>query len=169
MDLIELAERQYARIAPKPGAQWADVPMRKILVWLKDYICPVVEEYVNDVRFRSHALWSLDVLARDTLSPVARLVRDEDRSLVAAATALLTVAENKAIAKSIRSQNPPRKGIVKETVKITAEGMKQVEAVWAEVHDLPLKQSQVQRIAEHHYADLVCRDDYFCLLAAAGN
>ena len=161
MDRIELAERQYTRIAPKPGAQWPDISVRKILVWLKDYVCPLVEEYINDVPFRSHAFWSLDVLTRASLSSVASLVGNVDRSLVTAAAALLTVVENRAIGKSIRSQNPPRKRIVKETVRISAEGTQRLDALWEEVDDLPFKHAQVQRIAEHRYADLVCRDDFF--------
>jgi len=161
MDLIELAERQYARMCPKPGGDWVSAPIREVLVWLKDYVCPVVEDYVNDASFRTLARWPLDVLAETELSGIAGLVGKVDRRLVDAAKALLAVADNEAIRKKIREQNPPKKKVVEEESIISAEGSVQLNAIVAEVDDLRLKLAQVQQIAEHRYAALACPDDYF--------
>ena len=161
MDRIELAVRQYERIAPRAGAQWKDVPIRRILVWLKDYVCPVAEQFAENVRFRKFARWSLDAISGVSVSSPARLIADVDRKLVAAAKALLEVVQDAAVTDQIRKQNPPERKLVRETVEISGEGSRRLDAVFDEVDSLPLKEAQVRRIAEHAYADLACLHDYF--------
>lgn len=97
MDLIELAERYYTRIAPRSGADWPNVSVRKVMVWLKDHVCPAVERQLTHGIFQAHARWPREVLAASSLSPVSSLVRNVDGSLVEAATALLAVDANKRV------------------------------------------------------------------------
>lgn len=161
MDRIELAVREYERIAPKAAVKWNDVPIRKIMVWLKDYVCPVVEQLAETAQFRKQARWPLEAISKTSLSPTASLVARVDRKLESAAKALLDVAHDVAVAEQIRLQNPPEKQIVRESVRISGEGSRREEAVVDEVDTLPMKEAQVRRIAEHAYADLACADDYF--------
>jgi hypothetical protein len=69
------------------------------------------------------------MLPSATLSSVASLVGDVDRSLVTAARSLLGVATSKAIEKTIRIQHPPAKRIVRETVEISREGTRRLKAL----------------------------------------
>lgn len=161
MDRIELAERQYERIAPKAGAEWTDLPIRKVFVWLKDHVCPVVEQYEEHPRFREQARWPLDALTGASVSPAGSLVADVDRTLVRAAKALLTLARYKSVASQIRVQNPPQKMTVLGTVEISTEDARPLEAVQARVDPLPLKEAQVRMVADHRYANLVSAEDYF--------
>ena len=133
----------------------------KILVWLKDYVCPVVEEYVNDARFRSHARWPLDVLAGSTLSSVPKLVRDVDGLLVTAAKG----APGGRREQGDREEHPQSESTQKNDCEGDGREFGQRSAVAGRClgrSGFPAPEASAgSGVAEHCYADLVCRDDYF--------
>lgn len=161
MERIELAERQYSRIAPKPGATWPQIPLRHISVWLKDYVCPVVEDLVGNPVFQRCTRWSMEQFAGNRITSGAALVAKVDQSLVDAAQAQLAIIADKAVKQAVAAQNPPKKTITRETVEITSNGIRRVSAVEEMVDSLPRQLAQVRRLADHRFASLACGFDFF--------
>ncbi len=74
MDRIELAERRYQQIVPEPVQNWVDMPVRKLGIWLKDDVAPLVGEYSARPRFRDAACWSLHEFRAGADTPTRRHV-----------------------------------------------------------------------------------------------
>lgn len=92
MDRLTLALAGYeslqARLEP-PAAASSPELLRAIVAasdaaeaWLRDLVCPAVEDVMQHRGFRLAARWSVDHLARGSNSPVRRLVQEADRLLV---------------------------------------------------------------------------------------
>ena len=55
MDRLSLAERRYLQLMPTPIQNWIEFPVRKLVVWLSDDVCPVIEDYSQRPTFREQA------------------------------------------------------------------------------------------------------------------
>jgi hypothetical protein len=92
MDLLSLAQQRFEQLAP-----WLALPMsletsEAVEAWVRDQVCPVVEQLLVSPRFREWARWSAARLGRGSASPERRLVEGVDRALVEAARRVLEAA-----------------------------------------------------------------------------
>jgi hypothetical protein len=160
MDRIEFAERQYKRIISSADLAWSEFPHRKLQVWLKDDVVPIVEEFSRRPAFRRHATWPLEVLIPGSNTDERRAVEAVDSALVTSAGCISRLATNKLVARAMEAQNPPRKEIVDAALVISDTGIHRKRADQI-IDDLPVRRNQVQQIARRPWIDLVCADDYF--------
>jgi hypothetical protein len=161
MDRVESAARQYARIKPKGEVDWPGTLLRKAKVWLRDYVCPAVEELLARPPFRELARWPLDVLAPTSLSNEGGLLGSVDCALVQAARALVKIAEDEKIGQHLREQKGPKECVIQESVRIDGTGTDQVKTTRGLIGPLEEHAASIQSIAEHRYAELVSPEDFF--------
>lgn len=162
MDRIELAERRFQQILPTTATRWLEArPRREVLVWLRDDVAPVLEEYVGRPAFRAYATWSLRSLTPGCGSPERRAVEAVDGDLVRAADALAGLADNDAVTRALVDLNPPRERPVVTAVVLEGDGPPRETREPRIVDSLELPWRQTRNIAARPWTDLVCPFDYF--------
>lgn len=161
MDRIELAERRYQAIIPKPPADPWQLPHRELEVWLLNDVCPVVADYVNRPRFREQATWPLDRLRMGADSEERRVVDAFDRALVTCATTLAKLAGNAPVADALKELYPPRESVIRGEIEIAEDKSRRRNVEKGMLDTLAIEMSQIRGIAERFWIDLVCEEDYF--------
>lgn len=86
-----LARQGYEALAPLLQQSLDEKVSDRAEQWLRDEVCPVVEELARDAVFRQHVRWSLDHLRRRASAAERRLVERVDESLSAIAERLSAV------------------------------------------------------------------------------
>src|SRR4051794_7639218 len=114
MERVQLALRRYQQILPQPPTAWEDFPVRRVLVWLRDDVCAVLEDYCNRPAFREQATWPLRALVPGAVGPERRLVDAVDAGLVEEAHALLALAQPKRVRRELAALNPPQEVVTEE-------------------------------------------------------
>lgn len=84
MEGLTLAERRYQQVMPTPNLEWGEFPVRTLLVWLVDDVCPVLEDYSRRPAFRTQATWSLRTLVAGASTPERRCIETVDEALCTA-------------------------------------------------------------------------------------
>src|SRR5258707_328956 len=92
MDLLSLAQQRFEQLAPGLASPMSPETSEAVEAWVRDQVCPVVEQLLVSPRFREWARWSPDRLGPGSASPERRLVEGVDRALVEAARRVLEVA-----------------------------------------------------------------------------
>lgn len=160
MNRLEFAERRYRQLLPQPRPGAFALPVRELLVWLKDDVCPVVEEYARRPSFRRHATWPLRTLLPGSGSQERGLLEATDHSLVDCAQQLLALAQQKGVARQLARLWPPRPMLTGETVTITGQSVQRSACQETLQDGLTLSTLTVQWIARRGWKDLVCPADY---------
>jgi hypothetical protein len=158
---LEFAERRYRQLLPQPRVGPLSFLMRELLVWLKDAVCPVVDEYAKRPAFRAHATWPLRVLVPGASTAERGVVETVDKNLVLCARELVALARQKRVAKQLAARWPPRKRLTREEVDISGKRAQRIGSDRTLVDVLALETSQVQWISKRGWTDLVCPGDYF--------
>jgi hypothetical protein len=138
MNRLLLAQEGYRRLRAALEASPSEETSDQAEAWLREEVCPVVEELVLSRRFRSLARWPVDRLAPGTRGPERQLVQGVDDALVQCARelALVTVEEG--------AESPAGDNRVSALVVIDAED-----------------RSSLEMIAKRPWFDLVCAEEYF--------
>jgi hypothetical protein len=160
MDRLTLAERRFAQLLPKPVHSAPEMPIEKLIAWVSDDVCPIVEEYSGRPAFRDQATWPLRMLSPGAATGERQLIEALDEAAVQRAKALREFAKKKVVWNEMVSQNPPRRALVHEEVKIDAEGIHRLKAEFCSHDYLSMEREQIDLIAQRFWADLVYPEDY---------
>ena len=153
MDRIELAERRYRQIVPVPVRSWAEMPVRKLGVWLKDEVAPLVGEYIARPRFRDAACWSLHAFRAGADTPARRQVDATAAALTRHARLLRSALRSRRVAAAVADSLPP-------LPMVTGSGVRPISRTVREVDQLPVMIAQIEGIARPFWRDLVDPADY---------
>lgn len=137
MNRLRLARRGYEQLWAAISRGLNERTSDQAEAWLREEVCPVVEELMENRSFRLHARWSLDHLSPDANAPERRLVEAVDRALVACAEELAAAAE---------PEGEPR----------SAPGRRQSPSVAIKEED----HETLRLVAERPWFDLVCAAEF---------
>ena len=160
MDRIELAERRYRQIVPEPVQNWAEMPVRELGIWLKDYVAPLVGEYTARPRFRDAACWSLHEFRAGANTPARRQVDATAAALTRHARLLRAALRSRRVATAIKKSLPPLRLVEREEMVVTGAGVQPISRTMREVDQLPVMTAQIEAIARPFWRDLVDPADY---------
>ena len=98
MHRLQLARQGYEELATELASSLDERISDRAEAWLRDEVCPVVEEVLQNPSFRLAARWSMDHLTPGVNTSVRRFVEALDASLVRYAAALADVTSPEAVA-----------------------------------------------------------------------
>ncbi|QDU21814.1 hypothetical protein [Urbifossiella limnaea] len=161
MDRIEWAERSYRQIVPAPDAGWAEVPVRRLEVWLRDAVAPLVAEYVRRTRFQDLAAWPLRALRPGSGSPARAALEAVDESLVGCAKTVQTALRSTRVRRALEHGVLPEPVVTSQTSLVGGDGTHPLLRQTERIHPLPVMEAQVEGVARRFWADLVNPEDYW--------
>ena len=162
MDKVEIVTRRYKQILPKPVGFVQDSQLRRLEIWLKDDLCPVVEDYADRPTFRERAAWVLDSIRPGVLTPERQAIDTLDAAVVACARALAEPGSKSRVHAKLVALYPAQTRVVGETVEICGGGRKRVlSQQLGPVDELAPELSQVTALDKRPWDDLVNVNDYF--------
>lgn len=142
--------------ADTPIQNWTEFPVRKLMVWLTDDVCPVIEDYSQRPTFREQATWPLRVLRAGAATTERRCIEAVEEALVRCAKAFLGVAGPK---HSLTEATSPVWSQT-QTAEVSGAGVR-ISRLAATQDTGHLERSQVDSMARRFWTDLVCPEDYF--------
>ncbi|MBW3597267.1 MAG: hypothetical protein KY475_08335 [Planctomycetes bacterium] len=160
MDRLELALRRYRQICAAPAGP-GEVPMRDVVIWLREDVSRVLEEYAFRPTFRAYASWPVVALCPGAETPERHLVERAGEQLVECAEALLKVLRLRTVLRKIGELFPPTSTVVSQTVEIRNGGQRPFAAERAIVDHFQIELGQLQAVADRDWTDLVNVADYF--------
>jgi hypothetical protein len=93
MNHLRLAQQGYETLAPALTRSIDEQTSDRAEAWLRDEVCPVIQELSTSSKFRLAALWSNEHLSTGSVATERRLVDAVDEALVGLAGALTAVAD----------------------------------------------------------------------------
>ncbi len=159
VDRIELAERRYRQIVPEPVRNWAEMPVRELGIWLKDYVAPLVGEYTARPRFRDATCWSLHEFRAGADTPARRQVDATAAALTRHARLLRAALRSRRVVAAVGESLLPLRFVDQELV-VTGSGARPISRTVREVDQLPVMIAQIEAIARPFWRDLVDPADY---------
>jgi len=160
MDRIEWAERRYRQIVRAPDAEWLEVPVRNLEVWLKDTVAPLVGEYVRRPRFQELAAWPLRTLSPGSGTAARAAVEAVDESLVQCAGAIRKAFQSTRLQSALKQIISPKPMVTSQTTSIDG-GAKSISRKTDQYDGLREMQAQIESIARRFWADLINPGDYW--------
>ena len=160
MDRIDLAERRYKEIMPEPSEDAARRQGRRLRVWLRNDVCPLVADFAKRPRFREQATWPLQVFMPGANTKERRLIEAIDRGLVACAKTLDKLAQKKLVALELANAMPLTNRVT-GLIFPQGRGKKQKPEIQRGLIDvLAFERGRIQNVAQRPWVDLVCCNDY---------
>lgn len=89
MNRMWLARKAYEKLQTELALRHDEQTSDQAEAWLRDQVCPVVEELLYSRSFKLAARWSLDHLTKGTETAERRQVEEVDKALVACAATLV--------------------------------------------------------------------------------
>lgn len=147
MNLIELALRQYERLAPPTHRATTLAESDALENWLATSVCRIAEDLFQHQKFQELARWPLAAFDYHADSPQRRLVRAVDDALIEFACALVRLAAL-----------PTVKPLL---VEFEAKWHRPVESWLAGSAAVPASVAAVETIASRPWFNLAAPEEYF--------
>lgn len=161
MNKVQTVLRLYQQISPRTPDFVDGSERRKLVVWLRDDVCALIENVIGRLTFRTHATWVLDNLAPGSQTPERQQIDSMREALVECARLQTKLAEVKGIGAQVAGLFPPRMHVQHQSVEISGSGVRRQNPVQELVDASALEFDQVAAIAKNPANDLISTNDYF--------
>jgi hypothetical protein len=162
MQDLDSVERLYKAILPEPVSDVQGQELRRLMVWLQDDVCLLVDDYIGRPNFREKASWPLRAVTTGPGNDAQPVIEAVAMAICDCATALAKLESKSRVRSQLRNLYPPQNEVIEEKIAISGNGRSRVLSRQSGPVDvLAIELSQIKELAKGRFGELARVEDYF--------